>query len=187
MLIRVYKDSNKFDEFKFQVTDIREVLSGIKMVKGQDYTNKLINENYKYILIPKDTSIDPISLNQDTVLTSFNDFDTIVILPDVSGADPVSIVAIWAAVGVTTTTTSTLVFVTQMVIMTAASMAINGIMSLLSPTTSFSSDPSQAQKQSNLFNGAPMITEQGGSVPLWYGESYAGGVLVSSGVSTTEG
>jgi predicted phage tail protein len=42
-------------------------------------------------------------------------------------------------------------------------------------------------KQSSLFNGAPIIREQGGIVPLCYGEGFAGGVLISSSITSTQG
>ena len=190
MLIRVYKDATEFDEFRLVVDGIQDILSGIKMIKGQEYTDSIINENYKYILISKNTEIEPVALTEDTLLSSFNEFDLIVILPEIIGADPATITAIYVGLGLVaegTTLSTGVILATQLVIAIAVSMAVAGIMSLISPTTSFSSDPAQAQKQSSLFNGAPIITEQGGSVPLWYGESYAGGVLVSSGVSTSEG
>lgn len=61
------------------------------------------------------------------------------------------------------------------------------LMNALSPTP-HTSDPVQAQTSvSNLFNGARIINEQGGVVPLAYGECFAGGTLISSSVTTIQG
>jgi predicted phage tail protein len=96
-------------------------------------------------------------------------------------------VAALAAVGVTAAETSIAVIALTALANIGVSMALNAVMSLLSPTPEFSSDPAFAQqKNSALFNGAPMIREQGGIVPLVLGNPFCGGVLISSGVTTEE-
>jgi len=201
MIVKVYEDLENFDEFNFNVDNIKDILSGIKMLKGEEYSNTILNFNYKYILTSNDININPISLNNDTILSNLNGYDNLFLFPEVSGQIEEAVIialAVDASVATTAGTSAIACFVIEnaaaiaiaanIAISVGVSMALNGIMQLLSPTTSFSSDPAQAQqKQSSLFNGAPLIREQGGSVPLWYGSSYIGGVLVSSSISTAEG
>lgn len=198
MLVKVYEDLENFEEFNFNVHNIKDILSGIKMLKGEEYSNSILNNNYKYILTSNDININPIGLNNDTILSNFNGYDNLFLFPEVSGQtgiEEAAIIAIAmagidAGIAVETAVTIAMVMVTvgEALVAVGVSMALNGIMQLISPTTSFSSDPAQAQQmQSSLFNGAPLIREQGGSVPLWYGSSYIGGVLISSSISTAEG
>lgn len=198
MIVKVYEDLKNFDEFNFNADNMRDILSGIKMIKGEKYSNNILNSNCKYILTSNDININPVSLNNDTILSNFNGYDNLFLFPEVSGQtgiEEAAIIAIAmagidAGLAAETAVTIAMVMVTvgEALVAVGLSMALGGIMQLLSPTTSFSSDPAQAQqKQSSLFNGAPLIREQGGSVPLWYGSSYIGGVLISSSISTSEG
>jgi predicted phage tail protein len=183
MQVRVFKDLNNFDEFEFEVSSIKEVLSGLKLHKGQEYTNNIIENNYKYILIPFNEEDKPVVLIPDVILSDLSDFNTLLIIPEIEGEVPA--VAVAAVLGVSATSATALIVTA--VVNIALSMALNMVMSLLSPTKEFSSDPSSAQKNnSNLFNGAPLIREQGGSVPLAFGEGFAGGVLISSSLTTVE-
>jgi predicted phage tail protein len=78
-------------------------------------------------------------------------------------------------------------YVAAAVIMIGISMAIGAIVQMLSPTNTINSDPSspgQAQKN-YTFNGIPNIREQGGAVPMIFGECLFGGVLVSADLYTS--
>jgi predicted phage tail protein len=66
----------------------------------------------------------------------------------------------------------------------AAAYALNNI---YAPDSSFEKDPSKSQgKESKIFNNATVIREQGGSVPIIYGNPYCGGVLISSSISSED-
>ena len=208
MLIKVYKDLENFEEFNLVVDNMKDVLSGLKMIKGEEFTNNIISNTYSYVVISNNPNIGSIYLNENTFLFTLSDYDLLIIAPEIEGQAPImpfimaamaaaesaavaagaaieaGVVAAGSEIGLSAGAS---MFIAKTLVLIGASIALNGIMQALSPTTSFSTDPSLAQKKSNLFNGAPMITEQGGSVPLWYGKSYAGGVLISSGVSTAEG
>jgi predicted phage tail protein len=200
MIIKVYEDLENFDEFDFNVDNMRDILSGIKMNKGVEYSDNILYQNCQYILTSNNPEVTPISLNEETFLSEVCGYDNLYIIPETSGGVPAPLVAVIMAYGASIAATvglsvsagvtlgTAMVFAAQVIISVGVSMALNGIMQLISPTTSFSSDPAQAQQmQSSLFNGAPIIREQGGSVPLWYGSSYIGGVLISSSISTAEG
>ena len=193
MLIKVYSDVNEFEEFSLEVTNIKEVFSGLKMLKDEDFTNNIINNQYLYLLQESSES-KPLLLTEEAFTSELNGIEILHIVPAIEGKDPFSIgLAIgWALTDIGLASAGAFVLGNAAIIgsiaMVGLSMALNGIMQLLSPTTSFANDPAASQqKQSSLFNGAPVIREQGGSVPLWYGESYAGGVLISSSLSTAEG
>ena len=198
MKVKVFEDLNSFEEFEFEVSTIKEILSGLKLHKGKEFTDKIIENNCKYILLPKDDEGKPVALVPDVVLADISEYETLLIIPEINGEVSAAVVAgalygAGAAAAVTAgtaTLTVTLVsYAVAAVINIAISMALNMIMSLLSPTKEFSpsSDPASGQKNnSNLFNGAPLIREQGGSVPLAFGEGFAGGVLISSSLTTVE-
>ena len=202
MLVKVYKDLKTVQEFQLEVENIKDVLCGLKMLAGEELTDSLLLIPHKYVLTTQEDKY--ISLIEETALTDLSKFKVLSIFPNVSGEDfGISEAAVIAAAAesaaavaagdsviaaVIIENAATVAMAVNAVIAVGISMAINGIMQLLSPTTSFSSDPAQSQqKQSSLFNGAPLIKEQGSPVPLWYGESYCGGVLVSSSISTSEG
>ncbi|CAB4169151.1 COG4723 Phage-related protein, tail component [uncultured Caudovirales phage] len=200
MIINVYEDLDTFEEFEFKADNMKDILSGIKMIKGQEYSDNILQTKYQFILTSNDKAIFPISLNKDSFLSNLTGYDNLFLFPDISGELPAAFIPlIWAAAVETATAIGieagaavligeAAVMAAEAVVAIGVSMALNGLMQLISPTTSFSSDPAQAQQmQSSLFNGAPLIREQGGSVPLWYGSSYIGGVLISSSISTAEG
>lgn len=200
MIVKVYEDLENFDEFNFNVDNMKDILSGIKMNKGEEYSDNILYKNCQYILTSNNPEVVPISLNEETFLSEICGYDNLYIIPETSGELPAAVVAaismaaadaamaIGLSAGLATTFASAVVMAAEIIVAVGVSMALNGIMQLISPTTSFSSDPAQAQQmQSSLFNGAPLIREQGGSVPLWYGSSYIGGVLISSSISTAEG
>jgi predicted phage tail protein len=113
---------------------------------------------------------------------NFGDYDNLIILQDVGGEIPVVAIAFITGLSATSFAAVALTAVVNI----ALSFALNGIMSLLSPTKQFSSDPSAEQKSSNLFNGGVLTMEQGGIVPYLVGNCFTGGVVISAGVSTEE-
>lgn len=187
MLVRVVNSLEDIDSFDVNLKNIREILNYIKFVKGKEYTDKIINEKFNYILVDSKENLEPLVLLPEVILSDIIGYDTLFIVTDIKGEEPISattgfVVAISAATGISA---GAVAFVANMAIMMAVSFALNTVMSLLSPTPQFSSDPSTSQtKQSNLFNGAPAIREQGGSMPIIFGNCFCGGVLISSSVQT---
>jgi predicted phage tail protein len=91
-----------------------------------------------------------------------------------------------AVASTTGMTLATTLMIMNTIALLAISTGLNMLMSALSPTPEFSQDPAAAQNKSNLFNGAPIVRNQGGSVPLIFGNPYCGAVLISSGAFTEE-
>jgi len=183
MLVNYVKDLNTVEKFEFAASSLKEVLMMLKLRKGGEFTEKLMQTNYKFILFDSAGKLEPIGLIPEVLFSEIKDYDTLIIFPELKGEVSAAVVAGVIGVAATSATAVIVAAVINIVI----SIAISFIISLISPTPEFSSDPSQAQlKQSSLFNGAPLIREQGGSVPLVFGNPFAGGVLISSGVSTED-
>jgi predicted phage tail protein len=155
--------------------------------KGDSFADELLNNNYKFVLADSTREDSFVALVPEVVFSSFEGFDTLLIVPEIEGNEPISItVAAAAAMGLTGTAAMVAAYVMTAVIYMAVSIGLNMLMSALSPTPEFSQDPAAAQNKSNLFNGAPIVRNQGGSVPLIFGNPYCGAVLISSGAFTEE-
>lgn len=177
------------ESFEFHANSLKEVLSLLQLTKGNEYVSKLISEEYKYVLVNGEDYENMIALSPDIITSEFDGFDTLLILPEteVEGEEPFMIAAVLilgtsASTGAVIATAAVLAIVTSI----AISMAVSAIMSALSPTPEFAKDPSSQQQESNLFNSAPLVRNQGGSVPLIFGNPYCGAVLISSGLFSEE-
>ena len=67
------------------------------------------------------------------------------------------------------------------------SMVVGGVVQMLSPQPKSSQAEKKDDPTSYLFNGAVNVSAQGASVPVLYGESFVGSVVVSAGISATDG
>jgi len=67
------------------------------------------------------------------------------------------------------------------------SMTLNGIASMMAPSPKLGDIPERPdERPSYLFNGPVNVGEQGGPVPLVYGEFRTGSTTVSAGITTEE-
>jgi len=187
MKVKVATSLRCVDEFEMEADNIKTILNYLKMVKGEEYTRKLMENNFKYILIDSHEKLQPVGLVPEVLFGEFAGYDTLYIIHEVCGEGTAIVIALGVAGSVAGAVTAVGAVVAA-IINIVISIAISFIISLLSPTPEFSSDPSQSvdRKQSSLFNGAPLIREQGGIVPIVLGNPFAGGVLISSGVSTED-
>jgi len=182
MEVRIYGElRQQCPDVDLDVKNIQQALAGIKQVHGQAVSDHLLSNKYHYFLARESEPNKVISLTDGLLTMSFDSFDLMVIVPDMQG--DVYVVAI-LGVALFTTTSLTVAVIVAAVINIAIALALGFLMQLLSPTPEFDSDPSEAatRSSSSLFNGAPNIREQGGSVPWCMGESNAGGVLISAGM-----
>ena len=176
--------------FDVHGNSIKELLSIISISKGDEFIAEIVENNYKFILANSSTLDDKdsyVPLMPEVLFTEFTGYDTLFIIADIEGNEPISItVTAAAAMGLTGAAATAAAWAMTAVIMMAVSMGMSMLMSAISPTPEFSKDPAATQNKSNLFNGAPIIRDQGGSVPLIFGNPYAGAVLISSGAFTEE-
>jgi predicted phage tail protein len=177
------------ESFELHANSLKEVLSLLKLQKDEEYVSKLVTENYKYVLVNGEDYENMIALTPEIATSSFDGFDTLLILPEieVEGEEPFMIAAV-LILGTSASTGAVIATAAVLAIMAsiAVSMAVSAIMSAISPTPEFGKDPSSQQQESNLFNSAPVVRNQGGSVPLIFGNPYCGAVLISSGLFSEE-
>jgi predicted phage tail protein len=185
MLVKFY-GALDYHPVDLVVDNIAQMLSGLQHVYGEELSAILLDNKHHYILQKGDEFI---GIHPQMVLSNFSDYESIIIVPDVGGDTGIEVgIAIAGGIGITGVGAS-VAFAIALSILTsiALSVALGVLMQLLSPTLAFDSDPAQAQKlDSSLFNGAPTIREQGGSVPMCFGNCHAGGVLISAGISSEE-
>lgn len=183
MKIKFVGDLEQFQDTELHISNLRQLLAGLKHHYGQALADKLINEKYCYVLVDREKPENSIAISPELATMNFDQYEELWVVPEVSGNGP----AIVAVVAGASFAASTAGIVLGAVINIALSFALNMVVNMLSPTPEFDKDPAMAQKlDSALFNGAPNIREQGGSVPLAYGKPHCGGVLISSGLSTEE-
>lgn len=187
MKVNVVLSLRNVDKFEIDTTGIKNILSYIKNIKGETYINNLMEGNFKYILTDSTEKLKPIALMPEVIFSDFTGYDNIYIIHEICGEGTAILIAIGAASSATAIGASIPLSIAALTINLAISIAISFVISLLSPTPEFSSDPGLVdRKQSNLFEGAPLIREQGGSVPIIFGKPFFGGVLISSGISTED-
>jgi hypothetical protein len=178
MQVNIYYNG-EMQKFDLEASDIRQVFSLLELQFSDNSLGNFIKQNPHYYILSNGT--DSMCLESCVFGTPFDGFHTLTILPEIGGELPAAAIAAAAAYGGITLTGIALYAVTAVVNLVVM-LAVNMIMSAISPTPEFNSDISSAQtKQSNLFNGAPPIREQGGVVPLVFGQPYCTGVLISSG------
>lgn len=188
MLVKFY-GALDYPEIELKVSNVLQLLAGVRHIYGDELEKILLQQQHYYLLARADDTESVIALHPQMIATDFNEYDTLFIIPYISGDTGIETgIAIAGAIGITGVGAS-VAFAIALSIATAIALsaALSFIMQLLSPTLSFDSDPAQAQKlDSSLFNGAPNIREQGGSVPIVVGNTHAGGVLISAGISSEQ-
>lgn len=192
MLVTVYKTFEEKEEFSVNTVSIKEVFSHIKFIKGKEFTDSLLSEYYNYILLDNQNTENFIVLTPEVILNEFPEEKSLLIFPKISGELPVPLLLAGPLAALLGGTVGSLALA-ETILATLGnlliSIALNAVMQALSPTPEFNNDPSQNQakeKQSSLFNGAPLIREQGGSVPIIFGNPFCGGVLISSGITSED-
>ena len=184
-------EQNNFSSILY-ASSLREVLSLLELQRGKDFINYLLSNEFKFVLLNKENPEEAISLSPEVILTDFSRYDTFVILKDIKGEDPatigMAILTFLVDAGVVSSVALPMWAVTAigMVAIGGIMVGASMLMQALSPTPEFSSDPAAVQNKSNLFNGAPIIRDQGGIVPLIFGNPYCGAVLISSGITSEE-
>jgi predicted phage tail protein len=176
--------------FELFASNIKEVVSLLRLQKGDSFADELLNNNYKFVLADSTREDSFVALVPEVVFSSFEGFDTLLIVPEIEGKTGIELAGMAAVAGALASATgmslATALFIVNTITMMAISIGLNMLMSALSPTPEFSQDPAAAQNKSNLFNGAPIVRNQGGSVPLILGNPHCGAVLISSGAFTEE-
>ena len=183
MLVKMYGIFKEELEtsFELQSTDLRQLLSELTYRLGDERT-QILYKTPMYYVLGKRTSDELLVIDPNFPLFEFGQYDVLHFVPEVSGDIPIPLIIMGVIASISSFTgisVGTLVLVMNTVIFTA----ISAVVQLLSATPEFSSDPAQAQLQkSSLFNGVRQTNEQGGPVPLVYGQPFMSGIPISVGL-----
>ena len=186
MKVRFFGQLQELGELDLEVDTLPEVLSLVKLNCSEAQYATLRNFQHYYILLNSKDLEDVITLRPEVIHTSFQHYDILYIMPQVEGDLPAVIIAgleaagVGAAIGATAMTVAA--YAISAAIMIGISYGLSALMNSIAPTGVFTGDP--AFMQNRLFNGAPLTTEIGGSVPVIVGEPFCTGVLISSGVQS---
>lgn len=207
MLVSIYQDVSKEKAIIFETSlgTAKELFNYIKFTYGEEISDGLVYGKNAFVgLIGTEAT----ALTEATLFTDLPLYEQLHIFPKIEGAEPISATAVIAAsasaataVGASAATalsmaafmSTTLVgsITIASVVATVANIAIAigismAVSAIMAPDSSFQGDPSSAQKTSKMFNSSTITTEQGGSVPLTYGNPFMGGVLISSGITSAD-
>lgn len=199
MLVKVYISANDCKELETSKSYIKEILNELKQNFGEEVTNEVLYNKYFYFLLLKDEII---AIKEELLDSELSGYDELIIVKDVEGAEPITAAIAFAASyagglvatgagmlstalglgalssGLATGIISTVATIVEVGISLGISAGLNA---LFAPDSSFKKDPSKSQGDtSKIFNESPLGREQGGSVPVVYGNPYCGGVLISS-------
>jgi hypothetical protein len=165
-----------------KVNSLRGCLIALKKLKGAQYSDKLLYNHYKYILIDSTSKLKPLALRKELVSSILTPYDTILVLQDIEGNYLIA-----AAVAAYFAVSMMAAYAIMAIVYIAVTLAVFFIMQALSPALSFDGDPAEVQhKESNLFGNVGIIREQGGIYPLIFGQPYSSGVLISSAILTSD-
>lgn len=170
-------------QLDWEVSTLPELISLLKVNFPEVYTT-LQTSKYHYLLVNSTNPKDTVPILLEVFHTDFQHYDCLFIMPEIEGDAPAFIIGLLEAAGTSavigTVGTTVLGYAISIGIMIGASYALSALMNSIAPTGTFAGDP--AFMQDRLFNGAPLTTEIGGSVPLSVGRPFCSGVLISSGV-----
>lgn len=148
----------------------------------------------KYVVGRRDESKPAIALHPQLIASDLKDYDLLVIAEDVQGeaifsAIAGAVAAAVVAAGASAAVAAVVGAVVAAIVMIGISYALGQVIQMLSPNQKVTGqntvDAAIAQKNM-LFNGVANIREQGGAVPLVFGDCLVGGVVVSVRVGTSE-
>jgi hypothetical protein len=164
MKVKVIKSKDEIYDFDIVSNNIYQVVLGIAL-HNVKLCHNIKTTEYAYILRKGD---DYVSVDENLINMEIEDFDELIISKKVKGH-----VIDW-------------IFYILLVI----SIVLSVVSYLLSPTPSFSDDPSQEQEVSNqkssLFNGPRNNVEQGGAIALVLGKLVHCGMTRISGSVKSE-
>lgn len=181
---------NNLETLYTNSTSIPSILNYIKHKKGKDFMEEFKQEQLVIIVADSTGKLREQSLPLELLTCPLHGYDTVIFIRGVTGDAQIAWQVVSAIVAVVLTVVTWGAAWYVIVLVMAAWTAISvGVSFLLAPTPDFRGDPAVAQAelaQSNLFNGASLIREQGGITPLIFGNPFAGGVLINSSILTSD-
>jgi predicted phage tail protein len=199
MKVFVIKDFNEPPyTFETKLDNIRDVLNHLACLQSKEYMEEIIDNYYSFVLVDSEVTERSLALPSQMVFTPIIDYDTLVIVKNVAGELPLIPIAIGIASSIAATAAFDALLVagyaawiaySAYAAITIAGMAASFLVSqAIAPHPTVVGDPAKGiSLNSDLFGQAAITYEQGGSVPLIYGDTFCSGTLICSSVTTVQG
>lgn len=187
MLVGIFT-SNYKEEFDIEVSNLYQLKD--YLVNNKKYLwDEIKDKQLCYAIFDDTNTLKEQILFPNMLGTDITAYSTLIITEKVDGEFVVTIAFIATyAVAASIALTGVALFSVasaMWVIGLALVMGLGMLMQMLVPTPNMgNNDPSK--KKDLMFNGIPNITEQGGSVPLIFGECLFGGVLIGNTLTTVD-
>lgn len=196
MLVKYYADLtyDKVSEVDLTCSNAVEALALLASVIEPEFTKNFATNKYYIILQMQDDTL--LQLSDTMIGAEFNEnVKALLVVPEIEGDFELIAAGIAYVAGVSLpaagtafaayTAAQVAVYVAAAVVMVGISYGLSMIMQALSPSQSYSNNTNPARtKASNLFNSRNMVRNQGGSVPVIFGNPHCSGVLIASGLTT---
>lgn len=188
MKIIIAQSLEDYKVFESPAKTVGAAFNYIKYKEGVDFIKNIVTTPHKFLLIDSTEKNKPVEFKAELLNTVIVGYDTLYICNSIEGEWALAgvIVAALAITGVYALVAQVVIYIILMAILLVIEYLI---IQALSPTPGFQEDPARSQgelAQSNLFNGASVIREQGGITPLIFGNPFAGGVLINSSILTSD-
>lgn len=187
MLVGIFT-SNYKEEFDIEVSNLYQLKD--YLVNNKKYLwDEIKDKQLCYAIFDDTNTLKEQILFPSMLGTDITAYSTLVITEKVDGEFIATIAflatyAVWASIAIF----GTALFsgaAAMWVIGLALVIGFGMLMQMLVPTPNMgNNDPSK--KKDLMFNGIPNISEQGGSIPLIFGECLFGGVLIGNTLSTVD-
>ena len=188
MLIGIFTTNYK-EEFEVDITNLCQLKD--YLLHNRKYLwNEIKDKALAYGVIDSSKQLENQILYPNMLLTDISAYSTLIITEKVEGKFIITAIAIAAtyAVAASIALTGVALFsasAAMWAIGVALVIGIGMLMQAMMPNQKMPNDPSSGQKNL-MFNGIPNIKEQGGSIPLIFGECLFGGVQVGVRLTTVD-
>lgn len=190
MLVHLFESVANYQTFDIAATNLRNIMNGLQLQLGEEKLKELLEQKYKFIAICKERPNESCALSEEVLLSDLSGFSHLCIIRDVAGETGIeelayAIGAVVYEAGASLIVTEIVSYTLAALIYIGAAIALSTIMQMLTPTNDLGKDPSSSQgnqRRSSLFNGPVIVRDQGGPIPLIFGEPYCGGTLISSSI-----
>lgn len=174
------------DFIMLDVDNATQMFSGLRsQVKGFDQALRGLKHGIKVLCMDKNME-QAFGITEEVLKMGFpTTTDSIHIIPCIKGKGiEVALISFFAALGASGAVAAALATIT---IHLAIAVVLGAVARILAPspdTSAGSANPDE--RASFIFNGAINTVVQGGSVPLVYGQSMTGSVVISAGVDVED-
>jgi predicted phage tail protein len=170
--------------FECEVDNLLQLIDYLKNNK-EIYWNEIKDKKLSYTLAME--SGEAQALYPNMLSSTISNYDILVISEKLVGHYGLTaiVTGLLIGIGVGETIAGVAAVVIVAVGYAVLSWAVGQVIQALSPTNSIAGDSSQSQKR-YIFNGIPNIKEQGGSIPLFFGEGLFGGLVIGLVIKTID-